>query len=497
MAAWARDRRARRRACDRDSRTDRPLAAGARLRRRRLRVRRCSRTSATGSTSATTAPRSSVSTSAGGPASTSIHAGGCLLFALAFGPALTRSVQRFARRLQVSWHPAEEPRRPGRCGADHRAAVLAVLLVDRRYPGMDRRPRRSAAPRPRTCSAPRTRDGGFGAAPGGSVVALYCGLGRARTRGGRATTRSTSAAAARACSTTSARAPRRATIGALERTILVARAAGLSATSFGGQDLVAALRRRDPARRVVSDQVNLTAFAVLALRAAGASLPASRTMSWLRHQQNARRRLQLRDAPAEAATSTTPAQRSRRSAAPARVRPARRRSSARQQNRDGGFPSQPGRRVERPVDRVGRAGPARGGRRSRLAAPRAVRVSPLAVPALADRRRRTRPLRAQRRPDARLGDRAGADGARAQAAAAGARGARERRPTQRSRVAPAGTPRAKRRLGAPGGSQRGGPGAPTHLRQGQHAAAPGTAGPTAAARRLSAGRCSAMPPRRG
>src|ERR1700722_17983345 len=33
-----------------------------------------------------------------------VHAGGCLLFALAFGPALARAIARFAERLQVRWH---------------------------------------------------------------------------------------------------------------------------------------------------------------------------------------------------------------------------------------------------------------------------------------------------------------------------------------------------------------------------------------------------------
>jgi energy-coupling factor transport system substrate-specific component len=37
-----------------------------------------------------------------------IHAAGCVVFALAIGPALIRSVQRFARRLSVSWVEAEE-----------------------------------------------------------------------------------------------------------------------------------------------------------------------------------------------------------------------------------------------------------------------------------------------------------------------------------------------------------------------------------------------------
>ena len=35
-----------------------------------------------------------------------VHAAGCLLFALALGPALIRSLSRFATRLQVTWRPA-------------------------------------------------------------------------------------------------------------------------------------------------------------------------------------------------------------------------------------------------------------------------------------------------------------------------------------------------------------------------------------------------------
>src|SRR5437764_5330180 len=35
-----------------------------------------------------------------------VHAVGCLVFALALGPALIRSLGRFATRLHVTWHPA-------------------------------------------------------------------------------------------------------------------------------------------------------------------------------------------------------------------------------------------------------------------------------------------------------------------------------------------------------------------------------------------------------
>ena len=74
-------------------------------------------------------------------------------------------------------------------------------------------------------------------------------------------------------------------VGSLERTILVVRAAGLSARDFGGHDLIGALEHRVRADGSVSGQVNLTAFAVLALRADGV-VPAGRTLGWLERQQD-------------------------------------------------------------------------------------------------------------------------------------------------------------------------------------------------------------------
>jgi hypothetical protein len=74
-------------------------------------------------------------------------------------------------------------------------------------------------------------------------------------------------------------------VGALERTILVVHAAGLSARHFAGHDLVAALQRRFRHDGSIADQVNLTSFAVLALRGAGIGAGAA-TMRWLARQQD-------------------------------------------------------------------------------------------------------------------------------------------------------------------------------------------------------------------
>jgi hypothetical protein len=75
--------------------------------------------------------------------------------------------------------------------------------------------------------------------------------------------------------------------GDLERTILALVGAGVGSHSFGGQDLVAELRSRRDADGSFDGQVNLTAFGILALRAAGA--PASALAApgrWLRSAEN-------------------------------------------------------------------------------------------------------------------------------------------------------------------------------------------------------------------
>ncbi len=209
-----------------------------------------------------------------------VHAGGCLAFALALGPALTRSIQRFARRIEVTWIPAERVAAPvlvaalalGALGAGGGAARAAVVR----------------SPAPVTSAAANyllgaeNADGGFGSAPGQPSDQLFAGwaalglaaaghdlnrLGDAQglidyVRGGAGTH----------------------DVGALERTILVVRAAGLSARSFGGRDLIAALERHFAGDGSIADEVNHTAFAVLALRADGVGA-SPRTLSWLARQQ--------------------------------------------------------------------------------------------------------------------------------------------------------------------------------------------------------------------
>jgi hypothetical protein len=130
--------------------------------------------------------------------------------------------------------------------------------------------------------------------------------------------------------------------GSLERTILVACADGVPATNFGGHNLLASLKRDIRPNGSVAGRINLTTFAILALRAAAVT-PSARTLHWLVRQQNANggfsfaKRGDLADvddtgAALEALAGTSD-RRARRHAV-FFVRTA--------QNRDGGFPAEPG-----------------------------------------------------------------------------------------------------------------------------------------------------------
>jgi hypothetical protein len=78
-------------------------------------------------------------------------------------------------------------------------------------------------------------------------------------------------------------------IGDIERTILAVRACGASPHAFAGKDLDAELLRGRERDGSFDEQVNLTAFAIVALRAAGhtaAFQPIRAAAGWIERQQN-------------------------------------------------------------------------------------------------------------------------------------------------------------------------------------------------------------------
>ena len=279
-----------------------------------------------------------------------IHAAGCLAFALALGPALTRSIQRFARRVEVTWLPVERVVAPVLVAV---VAVGAVGMLGTRAPVA----RASGVARAAAVTAPaalsaraanyllgsENADGGFGAAPGQASDQLYAGwaaLGLAS-----AGHDLNSLGDAEGLMDYVARGASSGDVGALERTILVVRAAGRSARSVGGRDLIAALEHRFKADGSISDQVNLTAFAILALRSDGVAPGAgSKTLRWLVRQQDADGGFSFAGAGGSSDVDDTGAALEAMAGDPAAAHAISRAVGflRRQQDSDGGFPSQPG-----------------------------------------------------------------------------------------------------------------------------------------------------------
>ena len=209
--------------------------------------------------------------------------------------------------------------------------------------------------------------------------------------------------------------------GDVERTILALGAAhGRRPGARGGVDLVRRLGRRQ--RRDGSfgrpGQPDRVRDARAACRRAAAGAGAPRARRWLARQQNADggfnfagrgRPSGIDDTGGGAAGAGR-----RRAPGPAGGRAAA--ASSRPPEPRRRLPAQPGRGLQRPVDRVG--GPGAGRRGAQPGAP-AARLARPRLPALADRARRGRSLLAGTSADAGLGHGAGADGAR-RAGAAGA-----------------------------------------------------------------------------
>jgi hypothetical protein len=215
-----------------------------------------------------------------------VHAAGCVVFALAFGPALIRSVTRFARRLEVTWispiPPAAAPVLIVLAGA-----CAAALAAGAAAPPPARADQAHASSAIRAAAGYLLRaqnaDGGLGAAPGQRSDPLFAGWGALGLASAGTDVASLRAAPGRPTLLDYVRrAAGAGDIGSVERTILVARAAGADPSAFGGRDLVAALRRHISPDGAIDAEVNLTAFGLLALRASGAAPgEEQRAAAWL------------------------------------------------------------------------------------------------------------------------------------------------------------------------------------------------------------------------
>jgi energy-coupling factor transport system substrate-specific component len=199
------------------------------------------------------------------------------LFGLAFGPELARLLARMRARMDVQWEPVPGP-------------ALLVVFTALAFGGMvGHASAASLSPELSFLSSAQNSDGGFGGARGQSSSELYTawtamGLASAGRdpadvrRGGHSLLDSLRAEVATLSG-----------LGDAERTILAAAACGASSYSFAGRDLVAEVLKARDSDNSFEHLVNLTAFAIFALRAVGhsPSFPAIRDAAgWIEQQQN-------------------------------------------------------------------------------------------------------------------------------------------------------------------------------------------------------------------
>jgi Prenyltransferase and squalene oxidase repeat len=232
-----------------------------------------------------------------------VHAAGCLAFALALGPAMIHSLSRFATRLQVIWIPAHPPHTAIPAHPPHTTPtatrVVPILLVTLTLtsllagqPGATGGGKGGGVDSALAAATPagyligaQNPDGGFGASPGAGSSQLYAGWAALGLAAAGDNPRDVSHAGHSLIGYIQSGLGSATDPGSVERTILVLHAAGLSPHDFGGHDLVSGLERDIRPTGSVSGQVNLTAFAALALRASGISPPA-KTIAWLVRQQD-------------------------------------------------------------------------------------------------------------------------------------------------------------------------------------------------------------------
>jgi hypothetical protein len=201
------------------------------------------------------------------------HAVGNVAFCLLIGPSFVHAIARFRRRFVVRW---EVP-----------AATAVVLLLA--FAALAAAPPRAEASSTSRALAyvegAQNSDGGFGAAPGQSSAQLYTGWAMLGLAAGGANPAGVKSHGASPIDFTGDHAGELNDTGELERTILALAASGASPRNFRGRNLVAELGRRRKSNGSIGGTVNLTAFGILALRAAGSG-GTSGAAAWIARQQN-------------------------------------------------------------------------------------------------------------------------------------------------------------------------------------------------------------------
>ena len=210
-----------------------------------------------------------------------VYACSCFGFAMLFGPGLIRTLARFRSRIQVTWLPRVDPARV--------APLVLVGVALALSAGAGRPTSAAAATRHGTpvtyLLSAQNRDGGFGAAVGQPSATMDSGwVTLALADGGIDPRDPTEGRGSRdVFQYLEATLGEERGAGDIERTTLAVGTISNEWALF--LPLRAKLARLAGRSGSVGGQTNLTAFGILALRAAGLRVPA-RTVAWLARQQD-------------------------------------------------------------------------------------------------------------------------------------------------------------------------------------------------------------------
>jgi len=217
------------------------------------------------------------------------HAAGNAALALVAGPAMVRMLGRYRRRFEFAWKPSfGGTARPRGATAGAACLIVALLVVTPAIMGGTRSDAAGGGSGGAVTwlRGAQNGDGGFGfargeesspAMTGWAILGLEAaGVNPLDVHHGDATPISYLSGTVGQISTT----------GDIERTILLLHGAGLNPRQFQGHDLVSRLLARRGGDGSWGQQVNPTAFGILALKASGASGGNSRSATWLRGVQN-------------------------------------------------------------------------------------------------------------------------------------------------------------------------------------------------------------------
>ncbi len=212
------------------------------------------------------------------------HAIGNVVLALVAGPAMVRMLVRYRERFEVTWTPAR--------GVAAGLALLVLVAASVPDGGAGAAaPAAETAARGATSAAAwlaraQNRDGGYGAERGSASDPLMSGWAALGLEAAGRNPLDVRRGGHSAVGYMRRHAGSVSGAGDLERTILALAGAGVDPRRFAGRNLVAALRSRRRRDGSWSGQVNLTAFGVLALRAAGVRGGNPRSARWLKRAQN-------------------------------------------------------------------------------------------------------------------------------------------------------------------------------------------------------------------